>query len=392
MIKFIKWIIKVIQGYFNYLKFRITETKKIKQAHIVFILPYYHTGGAEKVHLNIVKALSHQKCCVIFTHLSATTNFYDAFKKHAEIVEINSIRNKKSYFLQKRLDKNIIKTINNSNTIHTVFGSNTNYFYSVVAKFDNHLKKIDLIHAISPNDERALTFAKTAKTISYRVCINQKAKNDLILIYKQNNINKTYTERIKIIENGINIIEADTEKNQSKTNITFGFVGRWSEEKRPEIFLAVAKQIKIKYPKVHFVMAGTGMKPNIRLINNSGVEYLGEITNFTQMNKLYKSLTGVVITSISEGFPMVFMESMIFGVIPISTNVGGISQHVSHLENGMLINSKSKAVLIEEFVEKIEDLICDNLLMSKLAFNSKKYATKHFNIEKFNKSYQDLFL
>jgi glycosyltransferase involved in cell wall biosynthesis len=392
MIKFIKQTIKSIQGYFNYLKFNLVETKKIKKAEVVFILPFYHTGGAEKVHLNIVKALKDQKCCVIFTHLSATQNHYEDFKKHAQVIELNHIRNKKSNRVNILLKKIIIKTINNSKTIHTVFGCNTDYFYKLVPVFKKGLKKIDLLHALSHNDDRALSLTNTASVIDFRVCINQKAKQDLISIYKQNNINLDFNNKIKIIENGVSIADFKTNISEYKSDIKFGFIGRWSEEKRPEIFLKVAKQIKTKFPEVEFVMAGTGMKSNLNQINESGVEFLGEITDATKMNNLYKSLTGVVITSVSEGFPMVFMESMPFNVVPVSTNVGGISQHITHMENGLLIEGISNDKLVEEFITSITLLIEDQLLTKKIAKSAKTYAVENFNIVKFNTSYQHLFL
>ncbi len=389
--KYIRSLYTLFLGLLNFFKFKIYDVKKINKANIVFFFPYYHTGGAEKVHLNIVKALKHQKVCVIFTHLSATQNYYEDFKKYAKVIELNTIRNKKSNIVNALLKKTITKTINNSKTIHAVFGCNTDYFYNVLPKISSAKRRFDLIHALSDDDARVAILVKSSIFIDTRVVINQKAKNDLISIYDAQSLNPQLKNRLKIIENGVAITKVQFLKNQPKQNIAFGFIGRWSEEKRPELFLEIAKQIKVKHPDVGFVMAGTGMKSNIKEINGAGVSFLGEITNPNKLNTLYKSLTGIIITSKYEGFPMVIMESMIFGVVPISTNVGGISQHIKHLENGILVNSTTDTEIIKNFTKHISFLIKNEIQRQQLADAAKIYGVSNFSIDNFNAAYQHLF-
>jgi glycosyltransferase involved in cell wall biosynthesis len=390
-VKLLKRIYKFLLGLFYLFKFRILEVTKIKEANVVLFIPYYHTGGAEKVHLDIIKALKNQRCCVIFTHSSATYNFYEDFKKYAEIIELNDIINKKSSFLKAALKKYILRSINNSKTIHSVFGCNTNYFYELLPEIKTNLKRIDLIHALSKKDERESMFAKSSYYIDFRICINTKAKNDLIYIYNYYKIDPKFTDRLIIIENGVVVSKATKVNLDSKQNIKFGFIGRWSKEKRPEVFLEVAKHIKAKFPQVDFVMAGTGMKANLKEINISGVQFLGEITKKNVLEDLYKSLTGIIVPSVYEGFPMVIMESMVFGVVPLSTDVGGISQHIKHLENGMLVLSITHCQLVKDFIKHITFLIENKNELKHMSNSSKAYAVTNFSIEKFNTSYQNLF-
>ena len=85
------------------------------------------------------------------------------------------------------------------------------------------------------------------------------------------------------------------------------------------------------------------------------------------------------------------MESMIFGTIPIATNVGGISQHINHMKNGLLISSEHKASIVERFVENISYLIENEQHLKIISTNANNYALDNFNIDKFNTSYQVLF-
>ena len=389
----IKGVLDFFLGSLNYFKFYVIHCNKIKNSEFIFFFPYYHTGGAERVHLNIIQALQPLKCCVVFTHLSATNNFQEQFKQVANIIEINAIRNKKSDFVNNLLLKSISKAINNSKSVKAVFGCNTNYYYTILPYINKSIKKFDLIHAIEPNDERKGMLIDSATLLDYRIVINESAKNDIIDIYKEGHLDLSLVDRIKIIRNGVNIDENDLVdfklKDYKKINI--GFLGRWSEEKRPEIFLEVAKRIKNRFPNVEFYMAGTGMKSNLSKINDSGVKFLGEISDENELKNLYKKLNFIMITSVYEGFPMVIMESMIHGVIPICTDVGGIHEHIVHMKNGILIQNTDEVNLIESFENQFTYLIENKDVIERLSQEALNYSVRNFSIDNFNSSYKNLF-
>ncbi len=287
----------------------------------------------------------------------------------------------------------ISNAINKSKTVKAVFGCNTNYYYQILPFFNNSIKRIDLIHALEPNDERKEILIESADLLDFRLVINENAKKDIIDIYKEGHIEINLVDRIKIIRNGVHIDRHDLIDFKSKDyeKINIGFLGRWSEEKRPEIFLEVVKRIKKRFPNVEFFMAGTGMKSNLKQITDSGAKYLGEITDESELKKLYKKLTFMMITSVYEGFPMVIMESMIHGVIPICTDVGGIHEHIVDMKNGILIQNTNEGDLIESFVNKITYLIENKDIIERLSKNAFNYSIENFSIDKFNNSYQQLF-
>ncbi len=179
-------------------------------------------------------------------------------------------------------------------------------------------------------------------------------------------------------------------KNDSVIKI--GFIGRWCFEKRPEAFLEIAKQMKKKYKSVTFVMAGTGMKTNLNSIIDSGVDFLGEITNKNELEELYKELHFIILPSIYEGFPMVMMESMSCGVIPISTDLDGIKEHITSNYNGLLVDGTDENKMVQSFCESITLLIENPDMRNKLANNCFTYAHENFGIEKFNVSYKNLLI
>ena len=373
----------------NLIYFITIESKKLRNADFVFFFPYFHTGGAERVHLNIVKAVWDKNSCVIFCQKSATNNFKSDFEKYSNCIEINRILNKKNKFVSEILSKFIINTINNSKTVKIIFGCNTNFYYSILPKISQNKKTIDLIHALSNDDNREIIFANSAQFITTRIVISKKAKLDIVRIYEKYNIK--LQDKIKIIENGIEINNNNIFENKTNQKIKIGFVGRWSEEKRPRIFLEIAKKINSIYPNVQFIMAGTGMKSNIDEINQAGIQFLGEITDKNELENLYSDLNFILITSIYEGFPMVFMESMMYGVIPISTNVGGIPEHIKNSENGILINNMNPEItIINDFVVVIQKMIENKQDANRISNNAFDYANRNFGIQKFNEAYKHL--
>jgi len=396
MIKRLKYYLKYLQRFlksiYYLLSFLIFEIKKIKNSEIVFIIPYYQTGGAERIHLNILKAVSHKEICVLFTHNSSTNNFYNDFDAIADIIELNKILTKKISFINEYLKKVIAKSINKNKKLISVFGSNTNFYYKLLPYIKLRVKKIDLIHAISGENKPLVDlYMLNSSHLDLRIVINKKAKSDLLNLYKLNDIGLSYHKKIVVVQNAVEMSNVAFNKIH-RNKIKIGFIGRWSPEKRPEIFLKIAKEIKKIKPEVEFVMAGIGMKSNIGKINEANVKFLGEITDNKTLQKLYNSLTFILTTSYREGFPVVIMEAMSHGVIPISTDVGGINEHIKNGINGILISNGDENKIIIDFVNAIKDLLNDKekkLSISKYAY---QYSHLNFQLKEFNKKYQEILL
>ena len=390
MRKNIKIILNKFLAIYYLLVFLLFKKSKFSKASNVFFFPYYHTGGAEKVHAQIVAALKDKKNVVVFTQGSAMHTFYNDFKNHANVIELNPILNKRIAFVNAYLEKQIVLAINSSSSIQSVFACNSPYFYNLLPKLRTSLRRIDLYHAFEKNDVRSIEVVKSAPFIDVRVVINSNAMQHIVSYYEQQGLSQMYAQKIIIIPNGIELPE-DYLAPKHVANIRIGFIGRWSEEKRPELFLKIASQINQKFPEIEFVMAGSGMLSNIAKIKAAGVNYLGNFSEQKKINDLYRSLSYVLLPSRYEGFPMVIMESMAFGVIPIATKVGGIADHITSNKNGFLIETLNEVELVKEFCEAISRIYQDDNLSKQMAKNAIEYAHANFGIEQFNFSYQKLF-
>ena len=52
-----------------------------KEYKIIFFFPFYHVGGAEKVHAQVAMAVGNSNCLIIFTKKSQNNLFLEQFKK-----------------------------------------------------------------------------------------------------------------------------------------------------------------------------------------------------------------------------------------------------------------------------------------------------------------------
>lgn len=385
-----KQLFKTMLGGVHLLMFLKNQITKIKRSDIIFIFPYYHIGGAEQVHLDIVQAIASKKVTVIFTHLSATDHFLSRFCKSATTIELNSIINKKSNRVRKALFKSIATAINRSNSVTHVFGCNTSYFYNILPLLDSSKQRIDLIHAIASDDPRIPMLVDAARYIDKRVVINKKTQSDFIKIYNDAHI-QTLSERLIVIQNGVDLTRVkEHSKVYSAASLSIGFIGRWSDEKRPWLFLEIAQKLGSELGPVDFKMAGSGMKGYKKTIEKAGVNYRGAITTTAELESFYEEIDVIIICSSTEGFPMVIMEAMPYGVIPICTNVGGISEHITHRSNGLLVDDVQESEIVNTFISYISHLSNDIENRKKLSKNARAYAINNFGIEKCKVSYQKL--
>ncbi|RXR17758.1 glycosyltransferase [Flavobacterium amnicola] len=371
--------------------FLITELKKIKKAEVVFFFPFYHTGGAEKVHLNIVKAIENPNAYIFFTNKSESNHFKKQFETLANTYEVFEFLNR-NLTIRKFFSKVVANHLNENNKLISVFGCNSMYYYDFLPLLSPSIKKVDLIHAFSKPDYGLEIYSlPCVPLLNTRVVINHKTADDFKELYAENKLTQ-YFNQVKIIPNGLIAMNTSFVEKPSD-NFSVIYVGRWAKEKRPELFIEIAKKVKGIHSNIDFAMAGTDLDLNNDVIISAGIHNKGEITNEKVLNELYQKANIILITSYREGFPVVIMEAMSNGVVPISTNVGGICEHIVDGHNGFLIeNDKDDTVIIEKFVQKIIELYQDNSTFNQVSSNAYMYAQKEFGIDNFNKNYKGLLL
>lgn len=310
--------------------------------------PYFHTGGAELVHLQISQCLK-DEAVNIFTMPSDNDHFKDAFAEANRTINIERhIRKPEERAKMLHLLANLI----NSAQPDSVFGCHSDFYYELLPLLDKKIKKVDLIHAFTHPDEPG--FEKSTLTVldqlDERITISEKERENLIELYDHKGINTKEKEKIKIIPNAVRF---ECEEYPEKPTNTFNvlYVGRNSPEKRIHLIEQIAKQVK-ENAEIQFHLVGEGLKTTFRDSSPKNVTFYGAVTDNTELAELYSSAHVVIITSSREGMPLSVTEGMVFGCVPICTDVGAIHEHVLNRKNGMLFSNNEEDI-VEEFAKQI---------------------------------------
>lgn len=88
----------------------------------------------------------------------------------------------------------------------------------------------------------------------------------------------------------------------------------------------------------------------------------------TELKEKYKEADIFILPSTIEGFGMVFLEAMNYGLPVIGSNVGGIPEIIDDGKNGFLVDPENP----KEIAEKIRIIFEDEALRNKISENAYK--------------------
>lgn len=343
---------------------------------IFFFIPHHHIGGAERVHLEIIKSLKRKP--IVFFDSTDGTSLSDDFKQNAFCFFIISEKRKKQLTQILILLSYILPV--------TLFGCNSKYFYKTIAKIKRRTKNVDLTHAFSfPEQGVEMISLPYVDLIDIRIVINNITLENYKKLYKKNGISEVLSKRIKVIPNGIRLNTFDKKNIQNRfRNFSIGYVGRNSPEKQPEVFFNIVSKSNFKAKVIG---------DNFDTFKNrfSSVCFFENCNNQEIIRTEFSEIAVLIISSKREGFPLVIMEAMELGIPVISTNVGSIEEHIKDDFNGYLFNGNSKDQFISFVLDKIQLLSENERLYNTMSVNARKYAETHFGIDDFHKNYRKLF-
>lgn len=364
---------------------------KLNQSYdLFFFFPFWQIGGGERVHADILKVFEKEKTLCFITDESTNPGLKKEFKEYAQTIVLGRW-SKKISFTEHML--RLIATAINKQKAPVVFGCHSHFFYQLIPYLEQQVKVIDLIHAFTfdPNGPEIYSLLHVQR-LDHRVILGEKTKRDFQKLYFQHGIDPKYLGRFVIIPNKTGVPLERPAKNYS-SNLRVLFVGRNAPEKRPEIFVQIAKHCLDKNMPADFIMVGAFQELQDKVGPN--VSIIGELFDKKALEEIYSSAHLIVVTSWREGFPLVIMEGMGQAVVPITTNVGEIPFYISPTshKNGFLIdNDQSTEDIVADFVQQIDHLCHNRSLLQHFGRNAYDFAKANFGEEKFYQSYRQLLL
>jgi glycosyltransferase involved in cell wall biosynthesis len=176
-------------------------------------------------------------------------------------------------------------------------------------------------------------------------------------------------------------------KNMSELKVLW--VGRIIKEKRPELFLKIAKHL----PNINFCMIASlcgSTKSAIKDYNDimdtaskiNNLNFIGFVPN-KEINRYYAESSLLVNTSYVEGFPNTFLEAW-GNFCPVISIDFDPDEIICKFKLGM--HSRS----FEQMIDDINALLINDELRKEMGKNSREYVEKEHNLNKIINEYEIL--
>jgi glycosyltransferase involved in cell wall biosynthesis len=181
------------------------------------------------------------------------------------------------------------------------------------------------------------------------------------------NLHGIAEERFTILPNYVDTDQFVVLDESERSTNQFIFVGRLSEEKRPELAIGAASKV----PDAQLDVYGGGatqaaIEEQAAEIANVNVH--GAIP-YSGVSSIMSKARGLVITSRYEGSPKAVIESMASGLPVIAVKSPGLIEIVEHGVNGLLVEPDEQSI-----ANAISRLMTDTDLWRELSTNGRRIA------------------
>ena len=181
------------------------------------------------------------------------------------------------------------------------------------------------------------------------------------------------------------------EKISFDDEINFLFISRLVKPKGIYEAVNLFNELKNTYKKAKLNIVGNGKERDelldyIKTKNISGIKYHGELNGNDKYEIIKKSHILLFLSSHGEGLPNVILESLLYGVVIISSDMGAIGEWVNH-DNGYIYSRYDKIKIITY----IKDLINNPSQYHLISKYNHEYASSRFTIDVVRKKILNIY-
>ena len=158
-----------------------------------------------------------------------------------------------------------------------------------------------------------------------------------------------------------------------------GYVGRLSSEKGPDLFLDTLIPLCQRHPHLHAVMLGDGPERATlqARIDAAGLSERITLPGFQRdMQAWMTRLDALVISSRTEGTPMILLEAMQDGVPVVAFGVGGIPDVIEHGRSGLL----AAPLAVDELAAHLQALLDDPQQAEELVARARQTQRERYHL------------
>ena len=256
------------------------------------------------------------------------------------------------------------------NHFHGSFSTNRDFLGKAIKYSKNSKINFYTFHSesVNPNCESNIEELKNRISKIDNICaVSERVKASVAKIFPESNI--------YITPNGINRSIYNVE-NDSKCDFSILFVGRLNKTKGIDNVIKLIEDCENK--KINFIIAGEAEFDcvyNEKMENlskkNSRVKWINKPLSRNDIMSLYKQADIFYFPSMMEGGPLVVLEAMSYGNIPVVTDVGCLNEIIINTKNGYIFKqeqyAEQKQAIFKLYKEKkLRYTMRENVLNTKL--------------------------
>ncbi|TDU00508.1 glycosyltransferase involved in cell wall biosynthesis [Azorhizobium sp. AG788] len=179
--------------------------------------------------------------------------------------------------------------------------------------------------------------------------------------------------------------------------VVFGMPARVSPQKDHATLIRAMAQVRAAGGNVHVLIVGdtdtdAGHRAQFAVLSELMQETgTGGVVHFAgfegEMARFYGAIDGLVLSTHTEGFPLVLLEAMSAALPVIATNVGGIPEAVADRETGLLVPHEDAPALAGALLR----LAGDAPLRSALGEAGRQRAESRFGASRFERELASIY-
>jgi glycosyltransferase involved in cell wall biosynthesis len=266
-----------------------------------------------------------------------------------------------------------------------VLGGNSRFFYELLPLLKPEARCFDLLHAVASVEHFSLPYVPR---LAKRVFITAAARDEFAKLYAHAAHGEELKQRMTLIENCVDVPAHAPPKPECPLQVLF--VGRGSPEKRIHLVGRIAAECKRRAIAAEFTLVGD-CESDVAPEDRAACRFAGMVRGPQAIAPYYQRAHVLLLTSSREGFPLVVMEAMAQGAVPVCTNVGGMPAHVSDAQTGVLLPAQEDAV-VSAAVEAIAALAADRPRLAALSAGAFARAREYFSAQRFVAAWRGLLL
>lgn len=228
----------------------------------------------------------------------------------------------------------------------------------------------------------SLQLCRTA-SVDRVVCVAES----IAVLHRQASVQ---AEKLQVIPNGLPAAAALV-STVDRQRWLAGYVGRLSSEKGPDLFLDALIPLCHQHPQLDVVMLGDGPEREAlqTRIDAAGLTQRIRLPGYqTAMQPWWQQLDALVISSRTEGTPMILLEAMQAGVPVVAFAVGGIPDVLEHRHNGLLAAPADSSALARQ----LDNLLSEPNLARKLCDNAKRTQQDRYDLKALAERWSQLYI